>query len=51
MIKDQHRAQEEAAAERENQRRLNCGRAGMAASFGTAEQQHDKTMALAACGC
>ena len=51
MMKDQLRTQEEAAAERESRRRLHCDLAGMAAGFGTAEQQRDKTMALAASGC
>jgi hypothetical protein len=51
MVKDQLRAQEEAAADRENDRQIHCGLARMASSFGTAEQQHDKKMALAASGC
>ena len=51
MMKDQLRTQEEAAAQRENQRQLQCGLDGMASAFGTAGQQHDKKMALAASGC
>ena len=39
MIKDQQRAQETAAAERERARRINCGLAGMAASFGPLEDR------------
>jgi hypothetical protein len=51
MLKDQQLAQEEAAAERERQRAISCGLSGMAANFGTAEQQHDRRMALAESGC
>jgi hypothetical protein len=51
MIKGERHEQAEAAAESERQRRISCGLRGIAASFGTAEQQHDGMMALAASGC
>jgi hypothetical protein len=50
-VKGQQHAQAEAAAERENERRLHCDLDKIGAGFGTAEQQHDKMMALAASGC
>ena len=51
MVKDQQRAQEEAAAQRENQRQLACNLRGMAAGFGTAQQQASKHEALSESGC
>jgi hypothetical protein len=51
MIKDQQRLQATAAAQAEANRQFNCGLNRMAASFGTAQQQHDGMVALAASGC
>jgi hypothetical protein len=51
LVKDQQHAQAEAAAERENEREFSCSTRLMASGFGTAQQQHDKKMALAESGC
>ena len=51
MVKDQQRAQEAAAEERESHRRLMCSVDRAASAFGTAEQQQSKHAALSASGC